>query len=587
MSNQKHPIRDPNVGTIIDDRYYLQTLIGRGATSSVYEATDAKEEQSVAVKLMHSHLVLEEMIVKRFEQEAKTARLLQHPNIVQIDEFNVTENGVPYLVMELVKGTSLQEVVKGAGWLPIGRALAIFSQICAALAAAHEKAIVHRDLKPSNIMLTTTDGGDLLVKILDFGIAKQISMLSDTELRLTQAGEALGSLLYMSPEQCLDQDIDNRSDCYSMGCVMYETLTGKPPLCARTAFETMNKQIAEMPERLDRVRPDLAWPAGLEQVIFKAMAKDPAHRYQKITDLQDALENISTEKSEVRNGIEKSKATASLSTSAVEAPTRPASEADNGKGSTSATEVSSPLTPTYEAPIQSLRSVYTSPELQNAPTRDPVTVTVKRSEQLRKAITTKVELNNAGTAFLGLGLFALVCCTYAFWSAESKTGNYGGTIAIGILLLAFTYMTVHTHKSMSKAHQEFMHKVTAVKNCHPLAISITKVTTEQLNIAQTNAHYRLDISYQIAGDGTTRTHHNRVFPIEPTAHVWEALCTAYQLETVRGYDSTFPVNGLIFFDTEKALAIEIAGYLAWLPDMSTDPFGELADTISGIANTKL
>jgi serine/threonine protein kinase len=171
-------------------------------------------------------------------------------------------------------------------------ALPVFKQICAALIAAHEKGVVHRDIKPGNIMLDKSKDGEFLVKVLDFGSAQVLPMIGDTVLKLTQTGEMLGSLLYMSPEQCLDQDVDERSDCYSLGCLMYETLTGKPPLAARTAFETMNKQISEMPLPFSMVRPDLALPFPLQEIVFKSMAKSPENRYPSILDLLDDLDRL-------------------------------------------------------------------------------------------------------------------------------------------------------------------------------------------------------------------------------------------------------------------------------------------------------
>jgi serine/threonine-protein kinase len=286
--------RDPFVGTTLNDRYHVLSLIGEGATSAVYKAEDTKLNEAVAIKILHSHLAADATIMRRFEQEAKTSRLLRHPNIVDVRSYEKSDDGIPYLVMDLAEGTSLQDVLKASGWLPADQTIAIFIQVCAALSAAHENGVVHRDLKPSNIMLTDAPDGNLLVKVLDFGVAKILPATGDTVLKLTQTGEMLGSILYMSPEQCLDEDLDGRSDCYSLGCVMYETLTGKPPLLARTAFETMNKHMSDMPERLDRVRPDLKWSPGLQHIIFKAMAKDPNRRYQKIVQLQDELEKLAT-----------------------------------------------------------------------------------------------------------------------------------------------------------------------------------------------------------------------------------------------------------------------------------------------------
>lgn len=157
--------------------------------------------------MLHAHLVSDKSVVNRFEQEAKTSTLLRHPNIVNVRGSGRTENGQPYLIMDYVEGHTLQDVLKSGASMPIERALPIFVQICCALSLAHENGIVHRDLKPGNIMLTPTADGSVKIKVLDFGIAKILPPNGETVFKLTQTGETLGSLLYMSPEQCLDQDL--------------------------------------------------------------------------------------------------------------------------------------------------------------------------------------------------------------------------------------------------------------------------------------------------------------------------------------------------------------------------------------------
>ena len=285
-------VRDPLVGSVFAGRYAVQSIIGHGATSSVYLALDQTKNQVVAIKILHLHLASDASLVGRFKREAKTASILQHPNIVAVHEYGVSADGLPYLVMDFVEGTSLQELLRKKESLAPGEALPVFKQICAALIAAHEKGVVHRDIKPGNIMLGKSTDGGILVKVLDFGCAQVLPVIGDTVLKLTQTGEMLCSLLYMSPEQCLDQDVDERSDCYSLGCLMYETLTGKPPLAARTAFETMNKQISEMPLPFSMVRPDLALPFPLQEIVFKSMAKSPENRYPSILDLLSDLDRL-------------------------------------------------------------------------------------------------------------------------------------------------------------------------------------------------------------------------------------------------------------------------------------------------------
>jgi serine/threonine protein kinase len=230
-------------------------------------------------------------VVRRFEQEVKTASILKHAAAVPIYDSGIYKTGQPFLVMELVEGQTLAEMLKQGSGLEWRRAVKLFVQVCACLGAAHEKGIVHRDLKPGNLMIATDLSGQELVRVLDFGIAKVLPVQGETFQRLTQSGEMLGTLLYMSPEQCLDEDLDGRSDIYSLGCLMYETFTGKPPLCGRTAFETMNKHMSDMPERLSRVRPDLNLPQDLEVIIFKSLAKKRDHRYQAIGEVEDALQS--------------------------------------------------------------------------------------------------------------------------------------------------------------------------------------------------------------------------------------------------------------------------------------------------------
>jgi serine/threonine-protein kinase len=284
------PAWDPLIGNTVGDRYRLQSLLGQGATSSVYKAEDLKLGKEVAVKVLHHHLVSDVEIVRRFKQEVKTVSVLRHPNVVNVSDSAMTRTGQPCLVMDYIEGRTVQELIKENGWLDYKRAAAIFMQVCAALSVAHERGIIHRDLKPSNIMISN-DGKDFAT-VLDFGIAKVLPVQGETFQRLTQSGEMMGSLLYMSPEQCLDQELDCRSDVYSLGCALYETVTGKPPLIGRTAFETINKQLTEVPEKLHRVRPDLVIPEALETIIAKAIAKNPAQRYQSILQLQDDLAKV-------------------------------------------------------------------------------------------------------------------------------------------------------------------------------------------------------------------------------------------------------------------------------------------------------
>lgn len=318
---------DPLIGSLLADRYQVNALIGRGATSTVYEAIDVEERMreagkasiataemqaqasgaettivadqtstashsTVAIKLLHPHLSGDAAVVKRLSQEAKSLRHFSHKNVLNVQSLGVTRQGQPFLVMELVKGQSLLDFLRQNGALNKFACMSIFDQLLDAIGAAHAHGILHRDLKPGNIMLSTKDDGGFLVKILDFGIAKIVPLQGDTFFRLTQTGEMMGSLLYMSPEQCLEQDWDQRGDIYSLGCVFYEALTARAPLIGRTAFETMNKHLSETPPPLSVVRPDIQFAVGMEYLISKMLAKDPKARYQTAEEVRADLKRI-------------------------------------------------------------------------------------------------------------------------------------------------------------------------------------------------------------------------------------------------------------------------------------------------------
>ncbi len=289
---EKSAIRDPNLGTVVDGRYQLLENVGSGGSSTVYRARDSKSNRILALKLLHNHFVTDQLIVDRFKREAETSNLLRHPNVVEVESWAISASGQVYMTEEFVEGISLQDAIAESGWLSVELALGIAAQVASGLVAAHEMGVVHCDLKPGNFMLTRSPEGLLLVKVLDFGIAKIMPQTGDTVLRLTQSGNMQGSLLYMSPEQCLDEDLDGRSDVYSLACVIYEALTGKSPLCARTAFETMNRHLTAMPAPLATVRADLPWPEKLEATLSHAYAKKPKDRYQSMAEFQTALKKV-------------------------------------------------------------------------------------------------------------------------------------------------------------------------------------------------------------------------------------------------------------------------------------------------------
>lgn len=285
---------DPLIGTLFAGKYEVESLLGRGGMSSVYAAQNKLIKHRVAIKLLQSHLARNSNAVLRFKQEAIAINQLNHKNIIGIQHFDVTEgeDSAPYIVMDLLDGKSLSDIIESEGALSVQRVLKIFLQACSALDHAHSRGVIHRDLKPSNLMLVKEDGLLDVVKIVDFGIAKMLPTEGEELLHLTQTGEIFGSPLYMSPEQCMGQKMDARSDVYSMGCILYEALAAEPPFRGGNVFETISKHISELPTPLAVRFPHLPQVKALDNVILRAMAKDPTHRYQSMLEMMEDLDAI-------------------------------------------------------------------------------------------------------------------------------------------------------------------------------------------------------------------------------------------------------------------------------------------------------
>jgi len=274
------------VGATLGNRYNVLSVIGRGGMSVVYKAKEMNTSQVVAVKTLRTQSLTDEMVVKRFQREAELLSRLNHPRIVNLHAYGTSARGQPYFVMDFLQGDNLVEVLKRDDHLDPERFQDIFVQVCAAIEHAHKHGAIHRDIKPGNIMLTRTKRTKDYVKVVDFGIAK----LAEEAQKLTRMGEVWGSPIYMSPEQCMGATIDARSDIYSLGIVMYECLTGRVPFLGRNYADTMGKQISEMPPPFKKIRPDLDVPESLEAIVMMALAKEPEHRYQSLTQMRKDLE---------------------------------------------------------------------------------------------------------------------------------------------------------------------------------------------------------------------------------------------------------------------------------------------------------
>lgn len=532
-------IRDPLIGTTIDERYKIVSLVGHGATSSVYRAV-VSEGSTVAIKVLHNHLAADESLVERFKREARTASILRHPNIVAVHEYAVSSEGSPYLVMEFVEGESLQQLLCRDGWLPVEQALPIFEQVCAALRAAHEKGVIHRDLKPGNIMLTKSGDGALHVKVLDFGCAQILPMLGDTVLKLTQTGEMLGSLLYMSPEQCLDQDVDARSDCYSLGCLMYETVTGMPPLSARTAFETMNKQMTEMPAPFAKARPELGLPGRLQSIIFKAMAKAPDKRYQSISDLMDDLTVLSSNPYQAENA----------STLSV--------EPDRAVGGFLLQAAGS------EKEEKNKALVAASTDLVPR----PVSARVARLAVILLLAIPGFLLVEHFPSLAYAALFLLIVIGLLWLVDRLILGESSSNIAAFENLRRL--QAVHEKELGAPSHNAYIPTVEAIQNAKKrVRVSITKAVrqgpmTLVIEIDQPVEPDKSESKLVLPTDLRKAIQKNRLLlqPAEKSDQFWSSLCTSGKMEQPA---TNLPLNAFIIIDSEdRILAIVVGPHVAWI-----------------------
>jgi tetratricopeptide (TPR) repeat protein/predicted Ser/Thr protein kinase len=283
------PPADPLAGSALADQYETERLIGSGGWSLVYRAKQKSLGRPVAIKILHSHLMFDPDKVMRFQREAESASKFNHPAIPSVYDFGVMHTGQPYMIMAYVEGRSLAEVVAQDGPLPFDKAVDIFIQTASGLQSAHERGVIHRDIKPSNILLTKDKGE---VKILDFGLAKLVDIgAGEVAATLTQAGHTIGTPAYMSPEQCLGQNLDARSDIYSLGCVMFEMVTGQRPFEGRDAFEAMSLHLRG-DISFDETAIKETIPPAVEACILKALEKNPADRYQSAQELTNALSAI-------------------------------------------------------------------------------------------------------------------------------------------------------------------------------------------------------------------------------------------------------------------------------------------------------
>ena len=282
-------------GTVVGEKYRILGWIGAGAMAAVYRAEHIHFAEARALKVINPELAGNQSFVRRFMQEAVLTRRLRHPNAVRVDDIDKAADGRPFIVMEYVEGRALQDVMREQGPMAAARVCAIVKQLAAALEAAHALGIVHRDVKPSNIILRNTSQGERAV-VLDFGIAKareaQLGESGPEHVTMTGVGLLIGTPAYMSPEQATGKrgdELDGRSDLYSLGVVMYQMLTGELPLKADSELQLLLAHVSETPVPLQTRRPDI--PRLIADLAMKCLEKDPHQRPKDARAVIDAIES--------------------------------------------------------------------------------------------------------------------------------------------------------------------------------------------------------------------------------------------------------------------------------------------------------
>ncbi len=276
---------DPLVGRVIAERYLVLARLGEGGMGRVYLAEHVKMNRQCAVKVMNPSLLNDAESSTRFAREASNAARILHPNVAAVFDYGESEK-IVYLVMEYVDGESLSTILARDGALDPRRAIEIARQIADGLAAAHELGIVHRDLKPDNVIVARTRGGKEVPKVVDFGIAKAIT--DSREDALTRSGLVIGTPEYMSPEQLLGDPVDPRADIYSLGCILYQMLTGEAAFAADSREQMIRRRLHEPPPHVQEKLPQL--PRRLDTLIAHMLARSPADRIASAAEVRDALD---------------------------------------------------------------------------------------------------------------------------------------------------------------------------------------------------------------------------------------------------------------------------------------------------------
>ena len=283
-------------GMIIRNKYQIISRIGIGGMGLVYRGRHLTFNELCAIKIVNDDIAGDPSFLQRFQTEAVVTRKLRHPNAVRVDDFDYTEDGRPFIVMELVEGKNISEIIQAEGALAVPRAIRVAKQVAQAIAVAHKLGIVHRDLKPGNIILTTDEHGQEIAKVLDFGIAKLREAAGESRPEMTMTGMVVGTPLYMAPEQFMGKkaggEVDGRTDIYSLGVVLYQMVTAQLPFEAETPYSLMLQHLQATVRPPHELKPELHIPEALSQVILKAMEKVRENRFQTAEEFVAALDGV-------------------------------------------------------------------------------------------------------------------------------------------------------------------------------------------------------------------------------------------------------------------------------------------------------
>jgi eukaryotic-like serine/threonine-protein kinase len=304
---------DTLINTLFDGRYRIVRKLGSGGMANVYLAEDEDLGRRVAIKILNDRYANDDLFIERFRREAKSAAGLSHPNIVSIYDRGEAE-GTYYIAMEVIEGRSLKELILTRGALPVDTAIGYAKQLLEALRFAHRHGIIHRDIKPHNVLVSADQhvkANEPRLKVTDFGIARHGAS------QMTEAGSIMGTAQYLSPEQARGAPVTAASDLYSAGVVLYEMLTGKVPFTGDSAIEIAMKHVNELPRPPSNLRSEI--PPELDQIVLRALAKEPEDRYQTADEFIEDLERVEA-------GLPISRATATAATALLVAPVGEATE---------------------------------------------------------------------------------------------------------------------------------------------------------------------------------------------------------------------------------------------------------------------